>query len=105
MKRGKRMSYIEIKNLNKIYNMGEVEIKALDNTSFNIASLTFLANIRVLKMADLGQLLGAGSQQAKENLYSVIEAQNHLMSNMDKSYKAPSFHTYYSISASSEKAI
>lgn len=30
------MSYIEIKNLNKIYNMGEVEIKALDNTSFNI---------------------------------------------------------------------
>lgn len=36
MKRGKRMSYIEIKNLNKIYNMGEVEIKALDNTSFNI---------------------------------------------------------------------
>lgn len=30
------MSYIEIKNLNKIYNMGEVEIKALDNTSFSI---------------------------------------------------------------------
>ncbi len=30
------MSYIEIKNLNKIYNMGEVEINALDNTSFNI---------------------------------------------------------------------
>ncbi len=30
------MSYIEIKNLNKTYNMGEVEIKALDNTSFNI---------------------------------------------------------------------
>ena len=58
------------------------ELKKRDNTSFNIASLTFLANIRVLKMADLGQLLGAGSQQAKENLYSVIEAQNHLMSNM-----------------------
>ena len=30
------MSLLEIKNLNKIYNMGEVEIKALDNTSFNI---------------------------------------------------------------------
>lgn len=58
------------------------ELKKRDNTSFNIASLTFLANIRVLKMADLGQLLGVGSQQAKENLYSVIEAQNHLMSNM-----------------------
>ena len=30
------MSYIEIKNVNKIYKSGEVEIKALDNASFNI---------------------------------------------------------------------
>lgn len=30
------MSYIEFKNVNKIYKMGEVQIKALDNTSFNI---------------------------------------------------------------------
>ena len=30
------MSYIEIKNVNKIYRSGEVEIKALDNASFNI---------------------------------------------------------------------
>ncbi|MGN0973757.1 MAG: ABC transporter ATP-binding protein [Bacilli bacterium] len=30
------MSYIEFKNINKIYQLGEVEIKALNNTNFNI---------------------------------------------------------------------
>ena len=30
------MAYIEFKNVNKIYKMGEVEIKALNNTSFTI---------------------------------------------------------------------
>ena len=58
------------------------ELKKRDNTSANIASLIFLANIRVLKMNDLGQLLGAGSVKAQENLYKVIQAQNQLMSSM-----------------------
>lgn len=58
------------------------ELKKRDNTSYNIASMIFLANIRVLQMNDLGQLLGAGSEQAKKNLYNVIEAQNELMNNM-----------------------
>ena len=30
------MSYIEFRNVSKIYQMGEVEIKALDNISFEI---------------------------------------------------------------------
>ena len=30
------MSYIEFKNVNKEYKMGEVTIKALDNTNFSI---------------------------------------------------------------------
>ena len=30
------MSYIEFKNVSKIYKMGEVEIKALNKTSFEI---------------------------------------------------------------------
>ena len=30
------MSYIEVKNISKTYKMGDVEIKALDNTSFTI---------------------------------------------------------------------
>lgn len=58
------------------------ELKKRDNTSANIASLIFLANIRVLKMNDLGQLLGAASQKAQENLFKVLEAQNQIMSNM-----------------------
>lgn len=58
------------------------EIRKRDNASGNIASLIFLANIRVLKMNDLGQLLGAGTNKAQENLYKVLQAQNHLMSNM-----------------------
>ena len=58
------------------------ELKKRDNTSSNIASLIFLANIRVLKMNDLGQLLGASTQKAQENLYKVLQAQNQLMSNM-----------------------
>lgn len=58
------------------------ELKKRDNTSANIASLIFLANIRVLKMNDLGQLLGASTQKAQENLHKVLQAQNQLMSNM-----------------------
>lgn len=58
------------------------ELKKRDNTSFNIASLIFLANIRILKMNDLGQLLGASSQQAQQNLYQTLTAQNELMNNM-----------------------
>ena len=30
------MPYIEFKNVNKVYKMGEVEIKALNNTNFQI---------------------------------------------------------------------
>ncbi len=58
------------------------ELTKRDNTSANIASLIFLANIRVLKMNDLGQLLGANTQQAQENLWNTLEAQNQIMSNM-----------------------
>lgn len=58
------------------------ELKKRDNTSYNIASLIFLANIRVMKMSDLGQLLGSSTQQAQENLYKTLEAQNALMNNM-----------------------
>jgi len=58
------------------------ELKKRDNTSANIASLIFLANIRVLKMNDLGQLLGASTQKAQESLHKVLQAQNQLMSNM-----------------------
>lgn len=58
------------------------ELKKRDNTSYNIAYLVFLANIRVLKMGDLGQVLGLSDVEAQKDLYNVLQSQNTLMSNM-----------------------
>lgn len=58
------------------------ELKKRDNSSWNIAQLIFLANVRVLKMSDLGQLLATTNQKSKKDLYQVLQSQNMLMSNM-----------------------
>ncbi|NCU28688.1 MAG: DUF1073 domain-containing protein [Candidatus Moranbacteria bacterium] len=58
------------------------ELKKRDNTSYNIAYLVFLANIRVLKMESLGQMLSVNDSDVQRELYNVLEAQNTLMSNM-----------------------
>ncbi len=58
------------------------ELKKRDNVSWNIAQLTFMANIRVLKMHDLGQLLSTSDEQSRRELYSTLQAQNWLLSNM-----------------------
>lgn len=57
------------------------ELKKRDNTSWNIAQLVFLANLRVLKMDDLGQVLSMGNEKAQKDLYNVVQAQNWLMNN------------------------
>ena len=58
------------------------ELKKRDNVSWNIAQLTFMTSLRVLKMADMGQMLSATDEQTKAELYRTIQAQNWLMSNM-----------------------
>ncbi|OPY66719.1 MAG: hypothetical protein A4E62_02429 [Syntrophorhabdus sp. PtaU1.Bin002] len=58
------------------------ELKKRDNTSWNIASLIFMANLRVLKMGDLGEMLSTGSAQVQQKLYNTLAAQNHILSNM-----------------------
>jgi phage-related protein (TIGR01555 family) len=58
------------------------ELKKRDNTSWNIAQLVFLANLRVLKMNDLGQDLAVGDISIQKELYNVLSNQNWLMSNM-----------------------
>ncbi len=58
------------------------ELKKRDNVSWNIAQLTFMASLRVLKMSDLGQTLAAVDEQSKDELYRTVQAQNWLMSNM-----------------------
>jgi len=57
------------------------ELKKRDNTSWNIANLIFLANLRVLKMADLGETLAIGTEQQQQDVYNTAAAQNALMSN------------------------
>lgn len=57
------------------------ELRKRDNTSANIAGLVFLANLRILKMNDLGQQLGLGTEQANKDFYNTLTAQNHLLSN------------------------
>lgn len=56
------------------------EISKRDNTSFNIAQLVFLANLRILKMADLGDALTLNDTQAQSDVYNTLTAQNALMS-------------------------
>ncbi len=58
------------------------ELKKRDNVSWNIAQLTFMANLRVLKMNDIGQTLAATDPQSQAELYRTLTAQNWLMSNM-----------------------
>lgn len=58
------------------------ELKKRDNVSWNIAQLTFMANIRVLKMQDLGQLLAATDSESQTELLRTLEAQNMLLNNM-----------------------
>jgi phage-related protein (TIGR01555 family) len=58
------------------------ELKKRDNVSFNIASLTFLANLRVLKMNSLGDNLAINNTKVQQNLFNTLQAQNWLMSNM-----------------------
>lgn len=58
------------------------ELKKRDNTSWNIAQLIFLANLRVLKMSDLGELLALGDEGAQTDLYNTLNMQNKLMNSM-----------------------
>lgn len=58
------------------------ELRKRDNVSWNIAQLTFMANIRVLKMQDLGQLLAATDNESQAELLRTLEAQNMLLNNM-----------------------
>lgn len=57
------------------------ELKKRDNTSWNILQLTFLANLRVLKMEGLDQLLAIGDSQLQQDIYNTLQSQNWMLSN------------------------
>lgn len=57
------------------------ELNKRDNVSWNIACLTFMANIRVFKMEGMEQIFGLGGEKAVEELYRTVEGMNMLMNN------------------------
>lgn len=57
------------------------ELRKRDDTSANLSFLIFLANIRVFKMKDLGQLITLGDQEAANRVYNTMVSMNHLMCN------------------------
>ncbi len=57
------------------------ELRKRDNTSANIAGLIFMANLRILKIADLGEMLASAPTSVQSDFYNTIQAQNTLMNN------------------------
>lgn len=57
------------------------ELKKRDDTSANISFLIFLANIRIFKMADLGQMITLGDQESANKVFETMRNLNSLMCN------------------------
>lgn len=57
------------------------ELKKRDNVSWNMAMLTFMANLRTVKMEGMGQIFATGNEKALHDLYANIHAMNMLMNN------------------------
>lgn len=56
------------------------ELKKRDNTSFNIANLVFLANLRIYK-TNMTDLLALGDAQIQQDFYKVMSTINQMMNN------------------------
>lgn len=57
------------------------ELTKRDNTSFNIANLVFLANLRIYKSNMLGDMLGLGDPQIQQDFYNTMQYMNMMMNN------------------------
>lgn len=57
------------------------ELKKRDDTSANISFLIFLANIRVLSMEGLGQMITLGDQEGLQRVWQTMQSMNRLMCN------------------------
>lgn len=55
------------------------ELKKRDNASYNIANLLFMANLKVLKMQGMEEILSTGDTDLQQDLYNTVEGQNRLM--------------------------
>lgn len=56
------------------------ELKKRDNTSYNIANLVFLANLRIYQ-TDMADLMGLGDPKIQQDFWQTMQAINMMMSN------------------------
>lgn len=82
---GREMPYLE-KLAENYWGTSEMEhvfseLKKRDNVSWNIALLTFMANIRVMKMDGMEQLMAYGGRKQQEALYNTLEGLNMMLNN------------------------
>lgn len=82
---GREMPYLE-KLAENYWGTSEMEhvfseLKKRDNVSWNIALLTFMANIRVMKMDGMEQLMAYGGVKQQEALYNTLEGLNMMLNN------------------------
>lgn len=56
------------------------ELKKRDNTSYNIANLVFLANLRIYQ-TDMADLMGLGDAKIQQDFWQTMQAINMMMSN------------------------
>ena len=82
---GREMPYLE-KLAENYWGTSEMEhvfseLKKRDNVSWNIALLTFMANIRVMKIDGMEQLLAYGGGKQQEALYNTLEGLNMMLNN------------------------
>ncbi len=82
---GREMPYLE-KLAENYWGTSEMEhvfseLKKRDNVSWNIALLTFMANIRVMKIDGMEQLLAHGGDKSQQALYNTLEGLNMMLNN------------------------
>lgn len=80
---GRELPYVEEEN-EQYWGASELEhvfeeLQKRDATSANIAQLVFQANLRVLKMSDLGSVLSMSDERTQQELHQTVQAQNMLM--------------------------
>lgn len=80
---GREMPYLE-KVAETYWGTSELEhiideLKKRDNVSWNIALLTFMANIRILKLEGMEQILSTGDERVQQRLYNTIEGMNQML--------------------------
>ena len=57
------------------------ELEKRDNVSWNVALLTFMANMRIMKAPGVSSMMLSGTDSARDKLYNTVSAVNEIMNN------------------------